>query len=317
MLITQDMGATVITQYTSSASLTSIETIEHALNFIPADDRDTWIKCGMAIKAELGDAGLDTWDRWSASSDSYRARDAAASWRSFKASGAVSIGTLFHIAKQYGYQFQSNNKPVPLSPEAIAKRDALRNAEASLQIAKRKAASDKATSIWNASPSTPEVSQHGYLKRKCIQPHGTKIYHGNLKIKGMACHKELMIPMMIKGKVSSLQFINHDGEKRFFPGGGKGGFLIGKIVVGKPICIAEGFATGASIHEATGYPVVVAFDAGNLSKIANALRTKQPDAVIILCADDDEAGRSYASKAARAIGGVVALPDFSKGANRE
>ncbi len=85
------------------------ETIEQALSFIPADDRDIWIKCGMAIKTEMGDAGLEICDRWSATADSYRARDAAASWRSFKASGAVRIGTLFHIAKQYGYQRQSSS----------------------------------------------------------------------------------------------------------------------------------------------------------------------------------------------------------------
>ena len=109
----KELGAVAATQRTPanhSANYTSIETIEQALSFIPADDRDTLIKCGMAIKAELGDAGFDAWDRWSAAADNYRARDAAASWRSFKASGGVGIGTLFHTAKQNGYQCDSNNK---------------------------------------------------------------------------------------------------------------------------------------------------------------------------------------------------------------
>lgn len=60
MQTTKDLGAVACQQRTPtnhSANYTSIETIEQALSFIPADDRDTWIKCGMAIKAELGDAG--------------------------------------------------------------------------------------------------------------------------------------------------------------------------------------------------------------------------------------------------------------------
>ena len=152
---------------------------------------------------------------------------------------------------------------------------------------------------------------------KRIQPHGAKIYHGSMTIAGMACNNALMIPIKLNGKISSLQFINRDGEKRFLPDGEKGGYLIGKIVDGKPICIAEGFATAASIHEATGHAVVVAFDAGNLRKMAQALRAKQPDAVIVLCADDDEAGKRGATEAARAVGGFVAMPVFSEGANHE
>ena len=125
--------------------------------------------------------------------------------------------------------------------------------------------------------------------------------------------------MKLNGKITSLQFINCDGEKRFLSGGEKGGYLIGKIEAGKPIYIAEGFATGASIHEATGHAVVVAFDAGNLRKIADALRAKYPDAVIVLCADDDyqtegNPGLTKATEAARSVGALLAIPDF--GANR-
>jgi putative DNA primase/helicase len=325
MRTTKDLGAVADTQRTPtnhSANYTSIETIEQTLSFIPADDRDTWIKCGMAIKAELGDAGFDAWDRWSATADSYRARDAAASWKSFKASGGVGIGTLFHTAKQYGYQCDSNNKPTPPTPEEIAQREAKRKGEVDLLASRRGAAADKAASIWNAPASAleatqPAIADHDYLKHKRIQPHGAKIYHGSLSIGGMACINALMIPMKLNGKISSLQFINRDGEKRFFPYSEKGYYLLGKIAPNAPTCIAEGFATGASIHEATGHAVVVAFDAGNLRKAAALLRAKYPDVVIVLCADDDEAGRRGATEAAQAVGGFVAMPVFSEGASHE
>jgi hypothetical protein len=35
--------------------------IESALSFIPANDREIWLKCGMAIKSELGENGFDEW----------------------------------------------------------------------------------------------------------------------------------------------------------------------------------------------------------------------------------------------------------------
>ena len=317
----KDFGAVAVRQHTPTNHganyTTSLQTIEQALSFIPADDRDTWIKCGMAIKAELGDAGFDAWDGWSATADNYRARDAAASWRSFKASGSVGSGTLFHTAKQYGYQCD-NNKPSPPTPEKIAKREAKRKAEADLLVSRRKAAADKAASIWNAPASAleatqPAITDHVYLKHKGIQPHGAKRYHGSLTIGGMACNGALMIPMKLNGKISSLQFINRNGEKRFLSDGEKGYYLIGKIAPDASTYIAEGFATGASIHEATGHAVVVAFDAGNLHKTAALLRAKYPDMVIVLCADDDETGTGQrkATEAAQAVGGLLALPEFN------
>jgi putative DNA primase/helicase len=74
----------------------------------------------------------------------------------------------------------------------------------------------------------------------------------------------LLVPVHVKDKLTSLQFIEEDGTKRFLSGGEiKGGCCI----LGSPaevICIAGGYATGCTIHEATGHAVVVAFNAGNL-----------------------------------------------------
>lgn len=145
------------------------------------------------------------------------------------------------------------------------------------------------------------------------------MYHGNLSIREMECNGAIMLPTKLNGKITSLQFINRDGEKRFLFGGEKGGYLIGKIQPGKPVCICEGFATGATIHEATGHAVIVAFDAGNMKKIASALRANKPDMVIVLCADDDESGTGIrkATEAAQFVGGLVAMPVFSEGADHE
>ena len=80
------------------------------------------------------------------------------------------------------------------------------------------------------------------------------------------------------------------------------------------LCIAEGFATGATIHAATGLPVAVAFDAGNLEAVAVAMRQKLPDMPIIVCADDDltasNPGLTKARAAALAVDGKLAIPNF-------
>ena len=83
------------------------------------------------------------------------------------------------------------------------------------------------------------------------------------------------------------------------------------------LCIAEGYATAASIYESTGYAVAVAFDAGNLEPVAVTLRRKFPKTKIVICADNDigtprNPGLTRALEAARAVDGLVALPTFDE-----
>ena len=85
----------------------------------------------------------------------------------------------------------------------------------------------------------------------------------------------------------------------------------------EPLCLCEGYATGASIYEATSYPVAVAFNTGNLLPVAQSLRARFPDSRLVLCADDDAAtdgnpGLTKAKEAARAVGGLLAVPDFGE-----
>ena len=124
-------------------------------------------------------------------------------------------------------------------------------------------------------------------------------------------HGRLVVAMAdADGAIWSLQTIDADGGKLFMPGGRKRGCM---FTIGEPgdrIVIAEGFATGASIHEATGLCVAVAFDAGNLEPVAQAIRAKRPDAQIVIAADDDcetttpieNPGVHFARKAAEAVG---------------
>lgn len=124
------------------------------------------------------------------------------------------------------------------------------------------------------------------------------------------------------GRIWTLQRIGpaENALKLFAKGGRKRGcfHMIGEPEPGKPVLVAEGFATGASLREATGLAVAVAFDAGNLKPTCEAVAAKFPEARICVCGDDDRwgpenRGLEAAKEAAAAVGGAVALPRFPPG----
>ncbi len=150
------------------------------------------------------------------------------------------------------------------------------------------------------------------------------MYRGDLVIAGMPCDGCLIVPARGVGEViHTLQFIHpehRDGDnKRFLPGGATNGYHHGVGQSDQVLCICEGFATGASLHQATGCGVAIAFNCGNLLPVAKALRAKYPDTNLVVCADDDintegNPGLTKATEAARAVGGLLAIPHF--GGNR-
>lgn len=211
-----------------------------------------------------------------------------------------------------------------LTPEerrANAKRIAEARAAAEAeQCERRERAKAQAVEIWKrAAP----VEAHDYLGAKGIQAHGVRLYRGPLVLNNMRCDGSLIIPARDSaGQIHTLEFINPTGEKRFLTGGRVAGcyFSIGTTQGAAALCIAEGFATGVTIHEATGYPVAVAFNAGNLATVATVMRERFAELPLILCADDDATtpgnpGLTRAREAARAVRGLVAVPDF--GAKRQ
>ena len=174
---------------------------------------------------------------------------------------------------------------------------AMRDAEVELC---QKNAQDIAGSRWSAAmPAT----QPPYLHRKGVQAWGARLERD-----------KLLIPLCdAEGVMWCLQTINAQGEKRFQAGGRVQGcfHLVGHVADKMLIC--EGFATGASLHAATGLAVAVAFTAGNLVTVARAIRTKYPEVTIIVAADDDvgtegNPGMKKAEEAAAAVGGYLTKP---------
>ena len=151
-------------------------------------------------------------------------------------------------------------------------------------------------------------ADHPYLVRKRIEPHGIKIDRAG----------RLVVPVIDQeGEILSYQTIDADGNKRFLKGGKiEGGFyeLRGNR---KVIFIGEGFATCASIHQATGFTTLVAFDCGNLAKVAKSAKEMFLGSRIVICADNDQftegnPGITRAKAAAGLVFGEIVYPIFNE-----
>lgn len=162
-------------------------------------------------------------------------------------------------------------------------------------------AADKANDLWGRSRV---LEGHPYATRKGVRLYGVR-----------ELNNSLVIPLSVNNYIVSLQFVNADGGKRYLTGGQKKGacFVIGDDT--DVLYLVEGYATGASIHEAMGKQVWVAFDSGNLVDVAAIMRGRWPDKKIIVCADNDQftkgnPGLSKAQEAADKIGAKVIFPKF-------
>lgn len=175
-------------------------------------------------------------------------------------------------------------------------------------------AARRAKQVWDK--LSPTGSCH-YLETKSVQAHG-------LKFSDSGC---AYVPMLdANGTVHGLQILLPKGHPRiektgrnkdFWPAGlVKKGHWFQLGAVRDIVLIAEGYATAASIFEATGLPVAVAFDAGNLLPVAEAIKKRHRAAKVLICADDDfksegNPGMSAASATALAVNGAVVAPVFS------
>lgn len=159
-----------------------------------------------------------------------------------------------------------------------------------------------------------EVGESDYLKRKAVGAFGVRYSpsgNGTLAIPMMDATARVWGLQIVRGKDRGNKL-----EKQFWPAGLE---MKGKFhLIGLPrdiLLVAEGYATAATLHQATGLPVAVAFTAGNLSPVGAALRARYKSARILICADDDyltdgNPGCAKAENAALACGGAWVKPEF-------
>lgn len=148
---------------------------------------------------------------------------------------------------------------------------------------------------------------HPYLTKKGVKSYGLRVNQAG----------DLMVPMYKGGELVSYQRIQQDLTRRNATGGTSSSvsFTIGDTSAANRVYIAEGYATGATVHEVTGAPVVVSFGANNLLATAMGVRAAMPAAEIVFAVDDDRdneenTGMIKASAAAEVVDGLLAFPEF-------
>ncbi len=258
--------------------------IAEAIRCIPADDRETWVTIGMAVKSELGNDGFDLWDAWSRSSDRYEENSARSVWRSIKPQGGVTVRTLYKAAREFGWQGDGSVAPIRPAPN--------RAAGVSKELTERhhKAAQKAAKML-----SECELGVHSYLASKGFPEQLVNVLNGDLAVIPMRCGRELV----------GCQTISADGEKKFLFGQRSGGaeFVIGQS--GTHV-LCEGYATALSAQVVLRnlkmpYSIHVTFSAGNMKRIAQALQGG------VVLADNDTSGTG--ERVAKEIGWPYFMSD--------
>jgi putative DNA primase/helicase len=160
---------------------------------------------------------------------------------------------------------------------------------------------------WLWTNAVPAEEGHPYLLRKQVQPYGLR-----------QKDQQLLVPLTCGGRLLNLQRIAPDGTKRFLKGGRiKGCYAwLGTATPGGRLYLCEGWATGATLHAATGCPVACAMNAGNLLAAGWQLWRDLPDSELVVAGDDDRLtpgnpGRRAATDAATALGCGMVFPPWS------
>lgn len=161
---------------------------------------------------------------------------------------------------------------------------------------------------------------HDYLRSKAVAAYGP-LLENELG--------DLVLPLRdASGKLWSYQTIDRLGDKLFRPGGKVRGcfFSICDRPDG-PMIVCEGYATGATIHQATGYATFCAMDCGNLDAVTTSLRELHPSRPILVAADNDRftkkpdgtpwnPGVEKAKKAATSSKAKVVMPEFPQDSSK-
>lgn len=260
---------------------------EASSNILMSDFQDAMNSCGLDTSKELIPDG-----KWHSVAVNSKTRRNLAGSYVFSLDGARDGGAIGTIINHHsGEKMTWKYKGELLTPEQRVKMRAeslAREAAGAHEIeTQQNVAAIHAGEIW--SQGTQAIAQ-GYISKKGISPDGLRQISGSVLRKysefigesGLSAIKAnetyLLVPMRTaEGELRAVQAINHDGAiKSFMRGAQKRGtmFVLGAedfqaiaSTGATSMAFAEGVATGASLHEATGLPTVVCFDAGNLETV--------------------------------------------------
>lgn len=161
------------------------------------------------------------------------------------------------------------------------KRDKARREQEEADAALRQRAAKQARSMWDDA-SEQGVQQHAYYQRKGMSCGGLRVWMDTDRFE-----EALLVPVTKQGQLVGMQKIYADGEKLFVYGTDmRGGYMwLGEPETASTVAVVEGLATGDKVHAATGWPVCVAFNAGNLKAVTAEVHKLGKR--VVICGDND------------------------------
>jgi putative DNA primase/helicase len=187
----------------------------------------------------------------------------------------------------------------------------------------------KLNAFWEQNQKT---GSHPYLDKKEVNAYGVKLnISGDLELSGdepsqpaqhFSKKGNLLVPILdIDGKIWSVQSISPDGDK-YLPKGSTiqgNAFPIGDPKSSDVLLFAEGYSTGATLHELTGLPTIVTFSSGNMPEVAQKYKERYPQKTLVFAGDNDHTkepnknvGVLKANEAAERTQGYTLIPSFKK-----
>ena len=244
---------------------------------------------------------FDTYHRWRPSCEPKAKKSAWARLFEYRSDK----GRIF-ITGAYGWRgdtFEVEASATDWSPAERAEwqeqRKAAQKAAEEARAKDAESAADKARRLWD---KARDEGRSPYLDRKRVHGFGVRFMRDLL-----------LVPLRdMDGNIHGLQYLGE--EKKFGSGTVKAGrfHLIGEVGPGQPLCFAEGYATGATVHMAQAWPTVVCFDAGNLELVMAQWRKLYPDVPFVIAGDDDRHLVGRLCERLAKVGVSVTVEDFAK-----
>jgi KaiC/GvpD/RAD55 family RecA-like ATPase len=273
----------------------------------PGCEREQWVRIGMAAKAT--GLSIDDFDQWSAGAANYAGeKDCRQAWQSFS-DGPVKSGTLYSMAFTAGWHDPAKGRNRGQGTRQTARPMPKTKAAEKAAPRPNLAASD----LW--ARCEPASADHPYIVAKCGRPDGLrKVGAGETAtIAGQSVAGWLVVPVLsLDGELRTLQLIPPPGvgKKLNLPGAsfGDGLFVVGDVRESARAYIVEGIGQAWAVYRATGCAAVVAFGAGRMATVAQALRGRYSSLPLVVVPDRGK--ESQAAAIARAVGGAwIELPD--------
>jgi len=210
--------------------------------------------------------------------------------------------------ESYKWHYKSGK---PLSNEELELQHARYKEAIKARDAERKARAEQARhtclQLWESASIASD--EHQYLSRKKVASYGLR----------QTTNGDLLVPLFgSNGELTSLQRIEPSGDKQYYPGGVVEGSSFTIEGYGDTVYIAEGYATAATIHAATGATVEVAFSSGNIPHTAGSICERHKGKSVVIVADNDprEAGEKAAIEACEAYECTyIMVPSVGQDAN--